>query len=156
MDLITLAPSKEPVFLQLIHPVTKEPLFLQMEDPNFEGGEGETPPMIDNPEEPIGLYVVGSDSEEFAARERWLVDQKIKRAEAEQQGKKVSKVEASLLEEEALNTFVACIKGFRNVELNGKKLSTLPGDARLLLTSLKWVYDFLNKELVNRANFIKA
>lgn len=157
MDLIALAPSKEPVFLQLHHPVTQQPLFLQMPDPKYTQSEkGEyNGPMVDNPDEPIGLYVVGSDSEEFAARERWLVDQRIKRAEAVQQGKKID-LKAETLAEESTNTLVACIKGFRNIELNGRKLKTLPDDARLLLTTLKWVRDYLDREIVNRANFIKA
>lgn len=159
MDLIALAPSKEPVFLHLPHPVIPgKMLYLQMPDPKHvqdEKGPYDGP-MVDNLEEPIGLYVVGSDSEEFAARERWLIDQRIKRAEALQQGKKVDTLKAETLAEESINTLVACIKGFRNVELNGRKLEHLPNDARLLLTTLKWVRDFLDREIVNRANFIKA
>lgn len=159
MDLIALAPSKEPVFLQLQHPVERYPLFKQMPDPEFKDSlaEGEMPPMVDNPNEPIGLYIVGSDSEEFAARERWLIDQRIKRSEARRQGNKaVTLVKSELLEEETINTLVACVKGFRNVELNGRKLEHLPNDARLLLTTLKWVREFLDREIVNRANFIKG
>lgn len=148
MDLSVLAPSKEAVFIQLRHPIGGQPLFLQMKDE--EGND------IDNKEEPIGVFVVGTDSDEYAARERWVIDQRIKRAEEQRQGKQISPITADVIIEEGLNTILACMKGFRNVELDGRRLEDNPSDFRLFLKRLKWAKDYLDKELLNRANFIKG
>jgi len=148
MDLNTLAPSKEPVFLQLMHPVTGRLLFMQEKDEN--GNE------VDDINEPIGLMMVGSDSDEFAARERWLIDQRIKRAEEVSKGRKGMEFKGETIQEERDNTIIACIKGFRNIYLDEQRLEFSPDNARLLLRRLKWLREYLDREILNRANFIKG
>lgn len=149
MDLLDLAPTNEPVLIQLRHPVTGKPLYLQKKVER-DGVEVEE----DDLDQPIGVFVVGVDSEEFAARERWIIQQRMKRAEAIAKGQKIDQFED--FREEAINTIVACIKGFKNIIVDGKELQFTAENARMLLNRLKFVKELLDREIMNRANFIKA
>lgn len=149
MDLSKLEPAREPVFLHLLHPVTKTKLYTLRK--NEEGEEEQ------DLEKPIGFMVVGSDSPEFHARERWIIDQRLKRAEAAQRaGRGAEGFDPDSLAVESENTIIACIKGFVNINLDGEDLQFSPENARMLFKRLKWAREFLDKEIVNRANFIKG
>ena len=134
MDLADLTPKKEPHFVHLHHPVTEEPL-------------------LTDDGEPIGVYVVGTDSDEYAERERWLIDRRIKAAEAKAMGKKPQDFD---FRNEGLETLVSCVKGWKNIILDGEEFAFSAENARKLLLRLRWVRDVLDREMANRANFIKG
>lgn len=150
MDLNNLAPTDEPAFIQLRHPLTGAPLYLQK---SVKGEDG-TSAEVDDLDQPIGVYVVGRDSSDFAARERWIIQQRMKRAEAAAKGQRVDQFED--FREEAINTIAVCVKGFRNIILDGEPLEFNAENVRKLLNRLPFVKELLDLEIMNRANFIKA
>lgn len=144
MDLATLKPSEDPIFLQLVHPVTKELVFMLGKD-----GKPDT-------EQPVGFMVIGTDSEEFVSRERQLINRGMRRAQAAQEGRKAADITGDELQKETLETVALCIKGFRNVTFKGETLEYSPANALMLLREFRWMFQWLNKELADRANFIKG
>jgi len=134
VDLSNLAPVKEPFFVHLKHPVKSDEFLMH---------EGEA----------IGIYIVGTDSDEYAARERWLLDRRAKIAEARAMNKQAPVVD---LQAEGLETIIACVKGWKNIILDGVNLEFTPDNVRAVLTRFRWIRDVLDREMANRANFIKG
>lgn len=135
MDLSKLAPAKEPYFVHLKHPVKGTVL------------------MTEETNEPIGIFVVGTDSDEYAECERNLLDQGLALAQARAQNQATVKPNIA---ERAIDTIAACVKSWKNITLDGNSLQCTPENVRLLITRFRWIREQLDREIGNRANFIKG
>lgn len=130
MDLSVFEIASEGVPLQLLHPQTGEPLALD---------DGT----------PMEVTVVGTDSDEWRARERAIANKRIANF-----GKKP--VTAEELETDNLLNLVACIKSWRGMVLNGQEIPCTDEHKLALLKRLPHLRRQVDNFVGNSANFLKA
>ena len=139
--------TDKPVFVQFKNPFTGLPLFEQMLNPDDPEGD-----KIDDPSKPVGVNLFGQDSEPFIKRRRFLLDKRL--ADAQKNGIRPMKPED--IDKQNLDTVVACIHSFTNVEWKGETL----GERRDLFPHFfakhQWAFEFCNRAIGDRANFSKA
>lgn len=147
MDLEIFEPTKESVFLQLKNPLNDSPLFLKKTIQD-EAGERE----VDDEDQPIGVYIVGADSEVYKKRRRQIVDRRLEVA----QKKKQVKLSAAEIEDETKQTLVACVTGVKNIKYKGETLEFSHANVFKLITALPWIEEQIDEAIVDRAHFMKA
>jgi len=140
MDLSTLEPV-EGTTIPVLHPVTKEPL---KHDTGKKDDKGE--PIF----EPITIDIVGQDSAQYRARSRFIQNSRLKTL------RKGGDLVSEETEIQDIGTVAACITGWKNVELDGKKLDFNKVNARALLTRLPWLREDIDRAIVDRTNFLKV
>jgi hypothetical protein len=144
MDMDQFELTSEPQFLQLLHPVTRLPLFDKMDDPDNPGNK------IDNPDEPCGVDIVSSDSEEFRKHVRRVTNKNLDLGSRNRKS-----LSAEELEDEANKTMSACITAIRNIAWKGKVLKA-PEDVPLMLRVLPWAKEQVDRAMSERERFMKA
>lgn len=152
MDLNDLALSGE-AFYQFLHPTKGYPLFDQKEeliDPN-KADSGTH--WVDDPEKPVGVWIVGGDTKEFKAHLKRVADMNADLA-SKRRGKRMSSDEQ---EREAMKTLAACIKRFSNVSEGDRQLEA-PGDALYFVSQEKWGWasEQIDRAIQDRGNFLKG
>lgn len=119
--------------LELRHPGTGLPL---------ENDEGEA----------MTITLVGIDSSEWRQAQRKLTNRRLSLARKGQQ----SALDADALEEEGIDTLVACTKGWAGIQLDGEPLPFSAENARKLYTRFVWIREQVDRFVGNRANFTTA
>jgi len=130
MDLASLEPISDGAVIPLRHPVTDLPL-------TTDKGE------------PITVTVVGMDSDQFKARQRVIINRRIKA------GKKATAT-AEGIEEEALDALASCVTALSNIVLDGKPVDHSTANVKLLFSRLPWLKEQVDEAVADRANFLKA
>ena len=142
MDMSKYEMTDQPVFFQLSDPSTGLPLFEQKDDDGRK---------VDDPDNPVGVMIVGSDSEEFKRHMRRVTNKNLE-ASQKRRGKGMS---AEELEEESQVTLAACIKEFHHIEWKGKTL-VAPADCRLFIRVMPWAAEQIDRGMAERKIFMPA
>ena len=133
MDFSNLRISKDAVPVQLKHPETGEPLI----DPKTE--------------QPVNIYLHGTDSPIYKQIKRRSLDETFKRA----RGKPIE-LTAEQIESRARETLLACGTGWDNIELDGKPLEFSRENTIRLFDECNWVEEQVDAAIANRANFMRT
>lgn len=148
MDFNSLEPVKTAVFYHLKHPVTFNPMYVEGED-----GQPDK-------DEPIGVDLLGADSDEYEKRQLFLTEERLQKMESnlENKGKLGGVINTSAVEQDRLNleTIAACIKGWRNVKVDGEIVPYTHDNAIKLLRRFKWMREQIDKAIADRSLFMRA
>ncbi len=131
MDLNQFSTANEPVFMELRHPGTDEVL-------KTEAGE------------PIGLTVLGTDSEPFVQKERELLNRRLNKVRAKQ---KADKITVEELDKEELAKLTACVVDFKNITIAGETLVFTPASATKLFSDFPWIRRQVADFVAESSNF---
>lgn len=145
MDFNSLEVATTSVFLHLKHPGTNDLLWDREPSTDMDGN-------IEDPGEPVGVWIFSTDSEPYAKRKRELLTMRIDNA-ANRNSKKPS---AADIEREELLTIAACIDRFQNVSLDGVGVD---GDRSRFISTLKrlnWMKEQVDRGMADRGLFLKA
>lgn len=135
MDFSTLEITRDAVPIQLRHPVTNVPL------------------VDEATKEPVVILLVGMDSEKYRRKRREFLDDRLKDSERNRGKVRVS---AAKIEDEGLQTLIACVEGWRHVELNGEPLEFNETNFRKILEKCPWVESQVDEAIADRSNFMKT
>lgn len=143
MDMSKYEIANNAVFYQLLDPSNNRPLFEQKKD-----SDGKN---VDDLEAPIGVMILGSDSEEVKAHVR-QVQNKANQPRGNRQQRGLSAEEMEIESEKAI---AACITELIRIEWKGEKLEA-PKDNRRFLRLMPWASDQLDRAIQERARFMPA
>ncbi|MFO1126374.1 MAG: hypothetical protein U1E25_14595 [Methylocystis sp.] len=101
--------------------------------------------------QPIVITLVGEDSERFRRASRASLDRRLKRQSAGVS----APPSAEELENNAIETLVACTIGWSGIALDGKTLDCTPENARMIYKRLRWLREQVDAFINDRANFLK-
>jgi hypothetical protein len=108
---------------------------------------------------PVGVMILGSDTDEFKKHRRKIQNRSIEIAQAAASGKKGTnasqRITAEELDEESLVTLSACISEIKNISWKGARLEA-PTDNRKLLDVMPWAAEQIDAAIGNRKLFMPA
>lgn len=133
MDLNQFSTANEPVFFNLRHPGTDEEL-------KTETGE------------PVGLTVLGTDSEAFIQKERELLNRRLNKARQKQRADKITVEE---LDREELAKLSVCVVDFKNITVGGQALNFTTANAVKLFEEFPWARRQVSDFIGESENFFK-
>jgi hypothetical protein len=131
MDMKQFELTDSAVFFQLKHPVTRVPL---------QDDKG-----------PVGVRILGQDSEEFKRHQRQIANKGLEAA----MRRGGAKPTAEELEHDANTTLSACIKELVNISWDGEALSA-PADTLRMFELMPWAKEQIDSAIADRTLFIKA
>lgn len=123
--------AEQPGNCELVHPVNEEPLL---------GADGK----------PWTITVYSADSDVYRKAQRAIVDRRL--TEAKSKGGKF-KLNATMVDEEAVEALVAATTGWSGLEENEKPVEFSPKAARDLYTRFQWIRDQVTAFINDRRNF---
>jgi len=131
MDLSSLRVSSDAVEMPLVHPSTGLPL---------ENKDGEE----------MALLVIGTDHDDYQKLNNELLNKRLKKSA---QSRKVS-ITAEEVNAESLQRTVACIVGFKNLQVDGEPLEFSKKNAEALLKEYPAIREQVEEFVAERANFL--
>lgn len=132
LNTLALDPKSD---VQLKHPVTGDPL--------FDGVDADGNPI------PVMVTLYGKASKQYRNAETTMMNRALKR-----QGRK-EKPDADVIRQDGIDLLVACIAGFKNLDIDGN-VPTTTEEFRQILTapSLGWIKSQVDEALADDANFL--
>ena len=137
MDLSQLDTKKaadEGAFLQLRHPVTNE-LLVDKDDDN----------------KPIGLTLLGSDSEAYRSSSLFRSNRRLK--EAMKKGDKAN-LSVESIDNDKLDCLAACTIKFHQIAVDGKQRQCSADEAKKLYTRFTWIREQAEQFIDDRGNYL--
>jgi hypothetical protein len=135
--------------------LTDEPVFLQFEDPDTGRKLFDTKEVdgkkVDDPDKPIGVDIVGADSENYKKHMRRVTNRSLEN----QQKRRNRSITAEELDEEGQATLASCIHKFYNMEWRGKPL-TVPDDSLPFVKAMPHFVEQIDKAMHDRRLFMPA
>lgn len=146
MDFANLEMTKEPVFVQLLHPKTGAPLFSKMPDPENPDRE------IDDIHSPIGAVIHSGDSEQFKKTRRATADKLIERR---MKGPNAPITNTLEIESSQKAAFLSCLVELRGIVYQSRLLSVAK-DASFFYDHFPWAVEQLDIAMADRSRFMKG
>lgn len=100
--------------------------------------------------EAVTIKVIGTDSKDYTKVYQKIQDRRIQKRF--KKGK--TTITAAEMQEEAMDMLVACTKGWKHIEIEGKELAFSEDNARMLYTKFPWVREQVDAFVSDRANFL--
>jgi predicted membrane GTPase involved in stress response len=130
--------------MEVVHPATKEPFEPIFDDNGKAIGSDLSKPLN------AYIRVLGVDSKEYQRRIRgWIEKNRAKTAK---------QIGLADHEKNAMESRIACVVGWRGIELNGKELECTQDNVRMVLTdpNARYLCEQIDEFMSDRANFTRS